>query len=363
MVPSPHQLTYPSLHHDPSKVRWNRDLHRTVILVSVPSAFLSVPEIQLRSLVINCTAERFTLREYRPVTLAHRVLSVHPSLIPMDPPAVAISPLSTFPVSSEVPPPSPSNQNTIHVPIEIVEEILYYLLSEESTLNNCALVCKYWTPSCRRHIFHQVDFTEPSDFALWCRSIPATPNGPHAYTRKITITNDYFEDGYPQSRNKFALFLRHLTFFSNVQELAIACTPSLRTFDHIFTSSIFSHLSDVVRSLSIRNGYCSPQTLVLLVTSFRCLEHLELTWMRFEPSELLRTLPERPTFKIKGTFYMVDLDSSEQFAILFAEQDLRFREMYVSGEYWLRDRIRGGTSAWLSAPTIWKSLRYVGQKA
>ena len=47
---------------------------------------------------------------------------------------------------------------------------------------------------------------------------------------------------------------------------------------------------------------------------------------------------ERHTFK--GVFYFMDWgDSSEEFATLLAEHDLRYHEMRVRGERWLQETV------------------------
>lgn len=58
--------------------------------------------------------------------------------------------------------------------------------------------------------------------------------------------------------------------------------------------------------------------------------------MRFIRSESPLPLLERRT--LKGAFHLMGWDeSSEQFVELLAEHDLRYHEMRVAGDYWLRD--------------------------
>src|SRR5258708_233085 len=98
-------------------------------------------------------------------------------------------PASIVSARSEILASHQSHTNTIYIPIEIVDEILLYLLSDEPSLRNCALVCKSWTPICRSQIFFHVGFEDFPAFARWCESFPATPDGPHLYTRELEIDN------------------------------------------------------------------------------------------------------------------------------------------------------------------------------
>jgi hypothetical protein len=200
------------------------------------------------------------------------------------------------------------------------------------------LVCKSWTPSCRKHIFYRVRFDNPSEFALWGRSISPAPNGPHLHTRELTVDIYCFESEYYSPPNDFTLFLQHLLLFRNVQDLAIVSSACQRMLDNISAPKIFGHLFDTLRSLSIQTVSCSPQTLLSFIASFNRLGCLKLIWVWFESSGSPHPLPQRHTFK--GSFYLSEWeDSSEEFITLLAEHDLQFRGVHVTGVHWLRDTV------------------------
>lgn len=79
--------------------------------------------------------------------------------------------------------------------------------------------------------------------------------------------------------------------------------------------------------------------MISLVASFQHLERLELHGIWFEDEEIPQPLPEQRIFK--GTFHLMDWnDSSEEFVNALAQHDLRYREVSVNGECWLRDTTR-----------------------
>ena len=49
-------------------------------------------------------------------------------------------------------------QNHDSLTTKIIGDVILYLGTDNSSLRNCALVCKSWTPGCRRHIFFHVVF-------------------------------------------------------------------------------------------------------------------------------------------------------------------------------------------------------------
>ena len=170
----------------------------------------------------------------------------------------------------------------------------------------------------------------------WSKSIPAAPNGPHLYTRELIISNRHLEKESYRLPESQTLFLQHLSLFRNVQVLTIECTANQQTIDTISVPCVFGHLFGTLRSLTIRGAFCSPQALISLIASFPHLEDLDLEWIWFTTAEIPRSLPDHRAFK--GTFRLADWnDSSEEFASLLAEHDLRYREMCVNGECWLLD--------------------------
>ena len=173
------------------------------------------------------------------------------------------------------------------------------------------------------------------DFKKWSKSISPAPNGPHLYTRELTISSRHLEKECwsPEFRTRF---LQHLSLFRNVQDLTIECLANQQTIDKISVPGVFGHLFGTLRSLSIQGAFCSPQALISLVASFQNLERLHLEGLWFTTAEIPRSLPKRRTFK--GAFHLADWDdSSEEFVSLLAEHDLQYHEMFVNGECWLQD--------------------------
>ena len=228
-------------------------------------------------------------------------------------------------------------RSQVHIPMEIVDQILDCLCADESCLQNCALVCKSWASCCRRNLFYQVVWTDNTpSFRAWQRSISVTPNGPHLYVRKLSIPNCYFKRRYHPSPDAFDAFLQHWSLFTNVGDLYIGSNLVQNSLDNMSIHDTFSHLSGTLRSLTIIETRCSPQALMTLIALFQHLELLDLTWISFDSSQLPLPLPERRTFK--GTFRFADWrDSSEEFVTLLSEHDLQYHKMRVSGEYWLQD--------------------------
>ena len=220
-------------------------------------------------------------------------------------------------------------QDTIHVPIEIIDEIVDYLQDKRSLLN-CALTSKSWASSCRRHIFRDLELDYWSPFERWCKSICATPNGPHIHTRTLKINDEEFGS---------TPFLQHFNLFSNLRSLTINPSFRGRVLETISLPDTFGHLTDTLRSLSLLGVCCSPQTLMSLVTLFPHLENLELDHISLSidgpklPSHAL----ERRT--LKGSLTVLDNvpHNYKQFYPLLAEHDLQYREMGVSGVDWLLD--------------------------
>ena len=251
-----------------------------------------------------------------------------------------ISSLSTTSVGAKVDDPSQSDRNTIHVPIEIVGQILDYLdiHTDKECLRRCALVCKYWLPSCRRRIFYYLNFRgRSSRFEAWHRSVSATPTGPHLHTKRLVVAARSLEKKYYQSHNELTPFFQHWFLFTNVRHLHITGAESgLGSLDGISIPDVFGHLSGTLRSLRIRHLICTPQTLVSLITSFPHLECTDLSSVFFQTSMLPPPQLERHTFK--GVLHFTDQgDPPEEFTTLLAEHDLRYHEMHVRGERWLRE--------------------------
>lgn len=170
----------------------------------------------------------------------------------------------------------------------------------------------------------------------WSDSISTAPNGPHLYTRKLTISNRHLETESHQLPECRTRFLQHISLFHNLQDLTIDCPNHERTIDKISAPEVFGRLLGTVQSLSIRGAFCSPPALISLVASFQRLERLNLEGIWFETAEIPRPLSERHTFK--GAFHWTDWDdSSEDFVSLLAEHDLQYHEMLVNGEWWLQD--------------------------
>lgn len=223
------------------------------------------------------------------------------------------------------------------MPTEIIDEIIEYIRYDIYCLRSCALISKSWTPSCRRHIFATVAFDGPFDLMRWSNSISPAPDGPHIYTRNLTISNRHLEEGCYRLPDSLARFLQHLFLFCNVQNLVIECSATQKTIDKISVPDVFGHLLGTLRSLSIRGAFCSPEALLSLVASFQLLERLELEGVWFAAMGH-RPPPERRTFK--GVFRLADWgELSEGFVGLLAEHDLQYHEMLVTGEWWLRDTV------------------------
>ena len=252
-------------------------------------------------------------------------------------PDCKIPSLSTVPVSPEAVASSQIDRDPIHIPTEIIDQIVDYFHADKSCLRNCALVCKSWTFSCRRYIFYSVVLEYWSwSFPAWNRTISATVNGPHLHTRKLTVDARYFERRYRQSSNVITPFLQHWFLFVNVRDLDIRGSADENTLDKISIHDIFGHLSGTLRSLSTLATCCSPQALIFLIASFQHLERLDLNCISFISSRLPHPLHQSHVFK--GFFRFLDWNhSSEDFVTLLSEHDLQYREMRVSGAYWLQN--------------------------
>ena len=74
------------------------------------------------------------------------------------------------------------------IPHDIIEEILNHLATDAGvgSLRPCALVSKSWTPSCRRHLFHTVDFTSKR-VDRWLKTFPIPEQSPAHHARILRI--------------------------------------------------------------------------------------------------------------------------------------------------------------------------------
>jgi hypothetical protein len=166
--------------------------------------------------------------------------------------------------------------------------------------------------------------------------VSATPNGPHLYTRQLTIVHHDLEKEYYQSPKYPTDFFRHFRLFCNLQDLTIKCAKRRQEADDICGPHVFSHLFATLRSLSIHRARCSPQALISLIASFQQLERLRLHGIWFHTPNVPLPLPEKHTFK--GKLFFTDWeDSSEGFVGMLAQYDLQYREAFVNGERWLQD--------------------------
>jgi hypothetical protein len=226
-----------------------------------------------------------------------------------------------------------SEGNMPRIPIEVIDEFLLYLNARD--LRNCALVCKSWTPSCRRYLFRSVNFRDIPSLPLWCKSIPPAPNGPHYYARTLQIGDfhlmrESYPAGTPEERTPF---LQQFMLFTNIQTLVIVITQDL-VLDGTCVTDAFMHLSGTLRRLSIGITW----SWLMPLAPFRDLERLALPLLLHKASESSPSPPGRRTFG--GKFYFMDwYRTSEEFFSLLAEHDLQFSEMSVSGERWLRDTV------------------------
>ena len=87
--------------------------------------------------------------------------------------------------------PTPMEITTAIVPIipqDIIDEILDHLATDAGfrSLRTCALVSKSWAPSCRRHLFHTIDFTS-KNMDRWLKTFPIPDQSPAHDVRDLRI--------------------------------------------------------------------------------------------------------------------------------------------------------------------------------
>ena len=114
---------------------------------------------------------------------------------------------------------SPATEtNTVTIPRtpqDVVDEILDHLATDSDfgSLKTCALVSKTWVPSCRRHIFHTVQFT-PRDVDRWFKTFPAPEESPARYVRDLRVCMGTF----PYIPEKF---FEHIWWFADVERISL----------------------------------------------------------------------------------------------------------------------------------------------
>jgi len=98
------------------------------------------------------------------------------------------------------------------IPQEIIDEILDYFAADSdlSFLRSCALVSKSWVPSCRRHLFHTLEFT-PGATLRWSKTFRVPEKSPARYVKDLRVSTGGSDH----------LFFKYTPWFTNVETLTL----------------------------------------------------------------------------------------------------------------------------------------------
>ena len=153
------------------------------------------------------------------------------------------------------------------LPPEILHLIFDHFPDERTTLGVCSQVSSSWTPSARRHLFFQIDFS-PKSFELWIKAFPDPSNTPAHHTRVLSLSGSATVDTAGTNA------LAWVRAFCNVVYLRIASvqwTPggvSLVPFHGLFPT---------LTSFSVDRSYIPSSEILGLICSLPLLKDLDLS--------------------------------------------------------------------------------------
>lgn len=190
-----------------------------------------------------------------------------------------------------------------HLPQELVDEILGYLVDDLSALKACSLTCKHLFGA-TRPLIHQrlclpsrpvlTPYPKPrrclisgrkrgsKSSKLW---IDADCSGLLRYTRHITfgVEDSIF---YPRSMQDYLPYLRSITKLNGLTLVTFHAHLFIPRFDRYF-----GMFTNTLRHLDLRNAYATEQQLLYIISRFPLLEDLTIVY----PTEMIHSAYPVPT--------------------------------------------------------------------
>lgn len=184
----------------------------------------------------------------------------------------------------------------LHLPQEIVEEIIDMLVADKESLLSCSLVSTGWIDRCHHHLFANLKLQSLSDLQLWFRTGLGKSN--HHVRSLALAQNDELAWIVPDT---LAAILNHFTSFHNVKSLTLT-NLDFTLFDEHSLLRFFGHFSDHLTSLSIERSRVNPDMLRFFVCMFRGLDNLKLDGLEMGKAAISFSSPTiAPRFRGKLT--------------------------------------------------------------
>lgn len=161
----------------------------------------------------------------------------------------------------------------MHLPQEVIDEVIDNLAFDFETLRSTSLVRKSWTHRSRRRLFYFVPINSLSRLEKWSLSISSNPNGIASYPRVVLLSLETLKSWVePVNLDKF---YDHFRSFSAVERLVISGLETTK-FDAVSTPRYFGNFAATVRSLELRTAIGSPAALLSFVCSFPLVDDLAI---------------------------------------------------------------------------------------
>ena len=199
----------------------------------------------------------------------------------------------------------------MHLPPELLDEIINHLPDNTRYLRNCSLVAKSWVYPSRRRLFDAVEIFGDSDLESWVGTISPTNVGVLQHVRSLYCRVaefhssphspiDFLHDYWHSFRQ-----LEHLTMYAEF----------LPPLTRIGTYSAFQH---TLSYLSLQCCLATTNGLVTLINYFSNLTHLALSELSYREDDQPTPPLSRPLQKLSlAEFYTDDsLGLLDQFLAL-----------------------------------------------
>jgi hypothetical protein len=157
-----------------------------------------------------------------------------------------------------------------YLPLELVDEIIDGLAGDIKSLLSCSLVSINWVNRSRRHLFADIKLHSLPALQSWFfTGLGSSSN----HVRFLDLSqNDEFKWIVPDS---LAAIYNDFSAFQRVESLAFT-NLDLTLFDQHSLTRFFSHFSENLTSLSVKDMVVHPDTLLFFICMFPKLDDLKL---------------------------------------------------------------------------------------
>ena len=189
--------------------------------------------------------------------------------------------------------------NTMHLPPELLDEIINHLPDDKIYLRNCSLVAKSWVYPSRRRLFNTINFSGDADLKLWLGTISPTNVGVLQHVRSLQC--QIAES--PSSPHPPVDLLRDYSPSLCQLERLTLYAGFLPPLAQISTYSTFQH---ALSYLSLQCCIVTTNGVVTLVNYFPNLAHLDLSELCHWADDLPTPPFSRPLQKLTLTEFSTD---------------------------------------------------------